>query len=68
MSEKAREYLRLKERLKQAEMTAFCRDAARIAKETEMLFAGGGDRRSSLHKALPKATGKKTQALPSERK
>ena len=36
-SEKAKEYLRLKEHLKQAETAAFCRDAERIGSQLEKL-------------------------------
>ena len=61
-SEKAREYLRLKERLKQAEMTAFCRDAARIAKETEMLLQAEKTAAEQLAQSLAKSNLEKTQA------
>ena len=66
-SEKAREYLRLKERLKQAEMTAgFFR--SELQKKRKCFCRRSRLRRSSLHKALPKATGKRRRQLPSERK
>ena len=61
-SEKAREYLRLKERLKQAEMTAFCRDAARIAKETEMLLQAEQTAAEQLAQSLAESDREKTQA------
>ena len=61
-SEKAREYLRLKERLKQAEMTAFCRDAARIAKETEMLLQAEETAAEQLAESLAKSNQEKAQA------
>ena len=61
-SEKAREYLRLKERLKQAEMTAFCRDAARIAKETEMLLQAEETAAEQLAQSLAESDREKTQA------
>ena len=61
-SEKAREYLRLKERLKQAEMTAFCRDAARIAKETEMLLQAEETAAEQLAQSLAKSNQEKAQA------
>ena len=61
-SEKAREYLRLKERLKQAEMTAFCRDAARIAKETEMLLQAEETAAEQLAESLAKSNLEKAQA------
>ena len=61
-SEKAREYLRLKERLKQAEMTAFCRDAARIAKETEMLLQAEETAAEQLAQSLAKSNLEKAQA------
>lgn len=61
-SEKAREYLRLKERLKQAEMTAFCRDAARIAKETEMLLQAEETAAEQLTQSLAKSNSEKAQA------
>ena len=61
-SEKAREYLRLKERLKQAEMTAFCRDAARIAKETEMLLQAEQTAAEQLAQSLAKSNSEKAQA------
>ena len=61
-SEKAREYLRLKERLKQAEMIAFCRDAARIAKETEMLLQAEETAAEQLAQSLAKSNLEKAQA------
>ena len=61
-SEKAREYLRLKERLKQAEMTVFCRDAARIAKETEMLLQAEQTAAEQLAQSLAESDREKTQA------
>ncbi len=62
-SEKAREYLRLKEQLKQAETTAFCRDAARIEKETETLLQAEQTAAEQLAQSLAKSNLEKERAV-----
>ena len=62
-SEKAREYFRLKEQLKQAETTAFCRDAARIEKETETLLQAEKTAAEQLAQSLAESDREKAQAL-----
>ena len=61
-SEKAKEYLRLKEQLKQAETAAFCKDAARIAEQMEKLEQEEAAAKEQLAESLAKSSAEKEQA------
>lgn len=61
-SEKAKEYLRLKEQLKQAETAAFCKDAARIAEQMEKLEQEEAAVKEQLAESLAKSNEEKERA------
>lgn len=61
-SEKAKEYLRLKEHLKQAETAAFCKDAERIADQLEKLEQDETTAQEQLADSLAKSNAEKETA------
>ncbi|MCI5680324.1 MAG: chromosome segregation protein SMC [Bacteroidales bacterium] len=61
-SEKAKEYLRLKEHLKQAEMAAFCKDAERIGSQLEKLEQDEAAAREQMADSLQKSGAEKETA------
>lgn len=62
-SEKAKEYLRLKENLKQAETAAFCRDAERIDAQLEKLMQEEAAAAAQMAESLEKGEAEKAAAL-----
>lgn len=62
-SEKAKEYLRLKEHLKQAETAAFCRDAERISSQLEKLEQDETAANEQLTESMQKSDAEKEKAL-----
>ncbi|MBQ5709481.1 MAG: AAA family ATPase, partial [Anaerotignum sp.] len=62
-SEKAKEYLRLKEHLKQAETAAFCKDAERIGSQLEKLMQDEATANEQLTESLAKSDAEKETAL-----
>ncbi|MBQ3615536.1 MAG: chromosome segregation protein SMC, partial [Anaerotignum sp.] len=62
-SEKAKEYLRLKEHLKQAETAAFCRDAERISSQLEKLEQDEAAANEQLTESMQKSDAEKETAL-----
>ncbi len=61
-SEKAKEYLRLKEELKRAETAAFCRDAARIRSQLEKLTEQEKAAQAEKEESLVKCSEEKEKA------
>lgn len=62
-SEKAKEYLRLKEHLKQAETAAFCRDAERITTQLEKLEQDEAAANEQMADSLAKSNIEKEKAV-----
>lgn len=61
-SEKAKEYLRLKEELKRAETAAFCRDAARIEERLEKMRTEEAAAQAEQAESLAKGEAERAQA------
>ncbi|MGN1231523.1 MAG: chromosome segregation SMC family protein, partial [Anaerotignum sp.] len=61
-SEKAKEYLRLKEHLKQAETAAFCKDAERIGSQLEKLEQDEAAAKGQMADSLQKSNAEKEKA------
>ncbi len=62
-SEKAREYLRLKEQLKRAETAAFCRDAERIGSQLEKLTEDETAAQKEREESLQNSAAEKQKAV-----
>ncbi len=62
-SEKAKEYLRLRERLKEAEATAFCREAAELGERLTRLTEEENALREQAADSLAKSNAEKERAL-----
>lgn len=62
-SEKAREYLRLKEHLKQAETAAFCKDAERIGSQLEKLEQDEAAAKEQMADSLAKSNAERENAV-----
>lgn len=67
-SEKAKEYLRLKEQLKQAETAAFCEDAERIAAQLQALTEAETAALAQREESLAKSEQEKTAAAAWKKK
>lgn len=62
-SQKAKEYLHLREQLKQAEMVAFCKDAERITNQLEKLNQDETTAKESMEENLQKSNAEKGKTI-----